>query len=73
MATDWRQIAMKLAHALASVPNANVWRDFADGDRHATYIVDYWSQEADMVGERWREAEHDARCDDLFNPPKGAS
>lgn len=67
MATDWRQIAKELAYALANVPNVNVWRDFADGDRNATYIVDYWSHEAEIAGERWREAEHDAACDDLFN------
>jgi hypothetical protein len=67
--TNWREIARELAQALACVPNVNVWRDFADGDRNATYIVDHWSHDADDAGERWRAAEHDAACDELFNAP----
>ncbi len=66
---NWREIAKELAQALATVPNANVWRDFADGDRNAGYIVDHWSDEADDAGERWQAAEHDAACDELFNAP----
>lgn len=67
MATNWRQIAKQLSQALASVPNVNVWRDYADGYTPAINIVDFWSEEADAAGERWQAAEHDAACDDLFN------
>jgi hypothetical protein len=73
MATNWRQIANELAHALAHAPCESVWRDYLRGDSEAVRVVDFWTQKCDAIGERWYRAEHDALCDDLFNSPEAAS
>lgn len=65
---NWRDIARELASALASVPTAEVWRDYAANDQIATYIADHWSEQADEAGERWRAAEEGAERDSWPNP-----
>lgn len=67
MAANWRDIARKLASALATVPCPQVWRDWSEGDRHASYIIDFWEEDADAAGKEWHAAEIDALSDDLFN------
>ena len=54
----WREIAKELAQALATVPNENVWRDYAEGISAARHTVDFWRNEVDSIGERWRASEH---------------
>lgn len=66
---DWRQIARNLAGLVVWAPNDNVWRDYLDGDRHAAYIIDFWRDEVESIGDQWWAAELDAACDDRFNPP----
>lgn len=65
---NWRDIARELASALASVPTAEVWRDYAANDQIATYIAEYWSEKADEAGERWRAAEDGTERDSWPNP-----
>lgn len=52
------------------MPCVNVWRDYSEGYTPACYIIDFWEEDSDQALEQWHKAEHDAACDELFNPPQ---